>query len=162
MINFWTVIHYVIQFFSYIILRKKERWRDREKELTKSNLEAPDCQTKSLASETDNCIKSYSGIVEEQSSSIAYQQNKYFGIRQSRPWDLVLAGPRKEFIMKRNYVRRNSKRFVIGDSEDDLESPTLPDVTITDAISEFVEEPPRNVWIKENSQGKLSVKATLT
>lgn len=65
----------------------------------------------------------------------------------------------QEVIMKRNYTRRSSKRFVIGDGEDEFETiPQMPDVTITESI----EEPSCNVWNKENSDGRLSVRSTLT
>lgn len=61
------------------------------------------------------------------------------------------------FAMNRNLKRRNSKRFVIGDGDD--ESPvTIPEMTITEAAGDEVAV---SDWIPiENS--KLKVRATLT
>lgn len=63
-----------------------------------------------------------------------------------------------EVIMKRNYVRRNSKRFVIGDGEDDETIPVLPDIT----ISETQDEQAPVTFAKENSYGRLAPRNSLT
>jgi len=49
--------------------------------------------------------------------------------------------------------RRNSKRFVIGDGEDELPSPNPPDVTVTESPSVEM----RAEWAKQDNVGKLSV-----
>ncbi|KAF7283158.1 hypothetical protein GWI33_001223 [Rhynchophorus ferrugineus] len=52
--------------------------------------------------------------------------------------------------MKKHFLgRRNSKRFVIGDGEDELPSPTPPDVTITESPS--VES--RTEWVTNQENG---------
>lgn len=63
-----------------------------------------------------------------------------------------------EVTMKRNYVRRNSKRFVIGDGEDDETIPVLPDIT----ISETQDEPAPVTFVKENSYDRLAPRNSLT
>lgn len=60
-------------------------------------------------------------------------------------------------VMNRHLKRRNSKRFVIGDGEDEP-SVTIPEMTITEAAAD---ERVRSDWISiENS--KLKVRASLT
>ncbi|XP_050313932.1 acetyl-CoA carboxylase isoform X2 [Anthonomus grandis grandis] len=50
--------------------------------------------------------------------------------------------------------RRNSKRFVIGDGEDELPSPTIPpDVTVTESPSVEL----RVDWLNQDNGGRLSV-----
>lgn len=49
--------------------------------------------------------------------------------------------------------RRNSKRFVIGDGEDELPSPNTPNVTVTESPSVEM----RVEWAKQDNVGKLSV-----
>ncbi|XP_049825243.1 acetyl-CoA carboxylase isoform X3 [Aethina tumida] len=61
----------------------------------------------------------------------------------------------KEMLNKRNLARRNSKRFVIGDGEDELPSPTT-EIVITE--SPDVE---KSVWAARNTAG-LQVGTTLT
>ncbi|XP_060534242.1 acetyl-CoA carboxylase isoform X2 [Cylas formicarius] len=65
----------------------------------------------------------------------------------------------KVILSKRNLARRNSKRFVIGDGEDELPSPLTPDVTLTESPS--VEN--RSDWLSQENCGRfLRVRKTLT
>ncbi|KAJ8957940.1 hypothetical protein NQ318_001938 [Aromia moschata] len=62
----------------------------------------------------------------------------------------------QRLMMNRKLARRNSKRFVIGDGEDEL-SMSIPEMTITESPTESI----RPEWLKED-QSRLKVRTTLT
>ncbi|KAJ8967322.1 hypothetical protein NQ314_002949 [Rhamnusium bicolor] len=61
----------------------------------------------------------------------------------------------EDIIMNRNLTRRNSKRFVIGDGEDEP-SVIVPEMTITESPNHNI----RTQWMKDDT--KLNVRSTLT
>lgn len=179
MINFWRAIRYILDLFSYLIFGNEilTEGSDLEGTSARSNRFVKTRTLKVTKSSendyTDNCSKF---LNEQQDSSIITKEReprgKYPGqnnydssISQTRKKKENLSGDNgfgrcdEKITMRRIYARRNSKRFVIGDGEDDIETNLqLPDVTIT----ECNDEQPGNTWSKGNSDGRLSVKPTLT
>lgn len=61
--------------------------------------------------------------------------------------------------MKRNFVRKNSKRFVIGDGEDEpYMDVSVPNIT----VSESSNEQGKSTRINEMDHFRLAIRSTLT
>lgn len=167
MINFWDIICCILDFFFRLISRNKPLFEDSDthsssdnnhrtqdhaksqEDFRKSAEEDPPCiTTKVRFCDSNSCLKKRPLPQEntEDKSDLDYEVYKEI---------LVQTEGSK---MKRNYARRNSKRFVIGDGDDEFEAMSqMPDITIT----ETAEEQSR-VWTKESSSNRLSVRSTLT
>lgn len=170
MVNFWRLIRFIFDFLYRLILKNKAIIQDSDSESGSNVNRRSNIQRILFGTDED-----YSELTYEKASSAKdysnnnLLENSYLRKRSTqltnRESHLEYKGAKKdvigqqEVIMKRNYSRRNSKRFVIGDGEDEFETiPQMPDVTITESL----EEPPRNVWSKETNDGRLSVRSTLT
>lgn len=183
MIIFWRIVRYIFDLISRFIWRTKALAEDSETEVyTKSNLETcDDFQSETSGNKEYGCIKTSETIYEKEKAD--YEERKTISepefLKKNNSDDNVLKkrtslGTNKitppevtdynskkaaaDIMMKRNYVRRNSKRFVIGDGEDDETIPEMPDIKITETEDDEI---PSN-WTKETTYGRLAVKSSLT
>lgn len=139
MVHLWTAFRYIFEFFS----------------ANKPSIEDSDIRVEeSRENHSEEAITQTEQTLDE-----FHLINPHFDNEENNNHyrDLFCVEPFRIEEMKRNYVRTNSKRFVIGD--DDLESSVqIPEVTVT----ETADETSMNAWTKQNVDGRLSVKPTLT
>lgn len=190
MINLWRIIRYIFDLISHFIWKPKAVAENSVTEdCTKSNPDICDkIPSKTKENKEYDCIKINKAIDELENPVCKQRKSAYQSeflnknksgenvlkkriIQETSHKDLenrycILKETTVEIMMKRNYVRRNSKRFVIGDGEDDETISEIPDIRVTGTedikVTGTQDEQMPKTWNKENSFGRLALRSSLT
>lgn len=158
MIDLWGIFRYILYFFFRVILWKNAIVEDSDTQtLTDNSLEHLNRKTQlQPLKNLQNFKETFEAI--PCNNKLKRREKRKQDLQSEDTKNIRKLDPTEGTEMSKNYARRNSKRFVIGDGEDDFDTISqLPDVTVT--------EPPEGHsqnWALPNSSSRLSIRSTLT